>query len=59
MDEILERQLIVRGRAFATFLTIENALAGRKKNFRGPLGAGRPYAVQGCSRRKKHNVEFS
>jgi len=34
MEEILERQLLVRGRAFATFSTIEKALAGRKISFR-------------------------
>jgi len=27
MEEILERQLLIRGRAFATFSTIEKALA--------------------------------
>jgi len=36
MDEILERQLITQGRVFATFSTIEKALAGRKKRFQGP-----------------------
>jgi len=35
MDEILERQLRIRGGTFATFSTIEKALAGRKKSFRG------------------------
>jgi len=34
-DEILERQLLIRRRAFATFRTIEKALAGGKKSFRG------------------------
>ena len=29
MEEILERQLLIRGRAFATFSTIKKALAGR------------------------------
>ena len=29
MEEILERQLLIRGRAFAAFSTIEKALAGR------------------------------
>ena len=29
MEEILERQLLIRGRAFATFSTIAKALAGR------------------------------
>jgi len=28
MEEILERQLLIRGRAFATFSTIEKVLAG-------------------------------
>ena len=42
MEEILERPLIIRGRAFATFSTIEKALACRKKSFRGP------YVVQAC-----------
>jgi len=32
LEEILE-QLLIRGRAFATFLTIEKALAGLKKSF--------------------------
>ena len=36
MDKILERQLLIRGRAFATFSTIEKALEARKENFRGP-----------------------
>jgi len=34
-EEVLE-QLLIRGRAFATFSTIEKALADRKKSFRGP-----------------------
>jgi len=42
MDEILERQLLLRGRAFATFSTIEKPFAGLKKTFRGP------FIVQGC-----------
>jgi len=46
MEEILERQLSIRGRAFAAFLKIEKALADRKKNFRWP------YVVQACARRK-------
>jgi len=41
MEDILEQQFLIRGRAFATFSTIEKALAGRKKSFRGP------YVVQG------------
>jgi len=40
MEEILKQQLLIRVRAFATFSTIEKALAGRKKSFR------RPYIVQ-------------
>jgi len=34
MAEILERQLLIRGRAFATFSTIEKALADRKISYR-------------------------
>jgi len=34
MEEIIERQLLIRGRAYAAFSTIEKALAGRKKSFR-------------------------
>jgi len=37
MEEILEQQLLIRGRAFATFSTIEKALADRKKTFAGPM----------------------
>jgi len=37
MKEILERQLLIR--AFATYSTIEKALAGRKESFRGPHAA--------------------
>jgi len=29
MEENLEQQLLIRGRSFATFSTIEKALAGR------------------------------
>jgi len=36
MEEILEQQLLIRGRAFATFFTGEKALAGRKKSFCRP-----------------------
>ena len=36
MEEIPEQQLLIRGRAFATFSTVEKALAGRKKSFRRP-----------------------
>jgi len=36
MEDNVERQLLTRGRAFATFSTIEKALAGRKKSFRRP-----------------------
>jgi len=31
MKGILERKLLIRGRAFATFSAIENALAGRMR----------------------------
>jgi len=48
MEEILERQLLTRGRAFATFSTIEKALGGRKQSFRGPHAAGGPCVVQAC-----------
>jgi len=34
MEEILERQLLIWGRVFATLCSIEKALAGRKKSFR-------------------------
>jgi len=44
MEEILERQLLIRGRAFATFATINKALAGREKSFRW---AG--HSAQGCT----------
>jgi len=44
MEEFLERQLLIRGHAFVTFSTIEKALAGRKKSFRGS------HAVQACSK---------
>jgi len=36
MEEILEQQLLFRGRVFAMFSTIQKALACRKKSFRGP-----------------------
>ena len=49
MEEITERQLLIRGRAFATFFTIEKALAGHKKSFRGP------YVVQACRIRLIYN----
>ena len=48
MEKILERQLLIRGRAFATFSTIAKALAGRKKSFRGPHAARGPYVLQAC-----------
>jgi len=38
MEEILERQLFIRGHAFVTFSTIEKALAGRQKSFLRPTG---------------------
>jgi len=34
VDDILERQSLIRGRAIATFSTIVKALVGRKKSFR-------------------------
>jgi len=37
MEEILERQLLIRDRAFATFSTFEKAVAGRKKSFRSRM----------------------
>jgi len=37
MEDILEQQLLIRGRAFATVSAIEKALAGRKKSFRRPV----------------------
>jgi len=46
MEEILERQLLIQSRAFATFSTTEKALAGRKKGFRGPHAARVLYVVQ-------------
>jgi len=45
MKEILEQQLLIGGPAFASFSTIEKALAGPRKSFRGP------YVVQACYRR--------
>jgi len=48
MEEILERLLLIRGRAFATFLKIEKPLAGRKKSFREPHVIRGPYVVQAC-----------
>jgi len=45
MEEILEQQLLIRVSVFATFSTIEKALAGRKKSFRGSC------VVQACCRR--------
>jgi len=46
VEEILKRRLFIRGRAFATFSTIEKALVGHKKNFRGSHAARGPYVVQ-------------
>jgi len=43
MEEILEQQLLIRVQAFATFSTIEKALADRKESFCGP------YVVQAGS----------
>ena len=45
MEEILERKLLIWGRAFATFSTIGKALAGHKRSFRGP------HVVQACYKR--------
>jgi len=50
MEEILKGQLLIRSRAFATFSTIEKALAGRKKSFRA-VRAVCCAAVQACYRR--------
>jgi len=36
MEEILKRELLIQGQAFATFLTIEQAPTGCKKSFHGP-----------------------
>jgi len=52
MEEILERQLLIRGRAFSTFSTIEKPLAGHEKNFRGP------YVVRACFRAVVLNLFF-
>jgi len=52
MDEVVERKLLIQGRAFATFSIIEKVLAGRKKSFRGP------YVVQACSTIKKHTIKI-
>jgi len=49
MEEIRERQLLIGGRAFATFSAIEKALAGGKISFRGPHVARVLYVVQACS----------
>jgi len=51
MDEIPERQLLIRGGAFATFSTIEKALEGRK-SFCGP------YVVQVWHKGLKHYVLY-
>jgi len=37
MEEFLEQQLLIRIRVFATFSTIEKALAGCMKSFRGRM----------------------
>jgi len=42
MEEILERQLLIRGRAFPTISTIEKALAGLKKAFAGRMRPAGP-----------------
>jgi len=46
MEEILEQKLLIRGRVFATFSTIEKALAGRKKSFRQPRVLRRPVVIE-------------
>jgi len=46
VEEIAERQLLIRGRAFAAYSTIDKALAVYKKSFRGPHAARGPYVVQ-------------
>jgi len=51
MREILERQLLIRSRASATFSTIEKGLADRKKTFRGEHVVRGPFVVQGYYRR--------
>jgi len=51
MKGIVERQLLFRGRASATFSTIEKALVGRKKSFGGLHGSHGPYIVKACYRR--------
>ena len=48
MEEILERQLLTRGRAFATISAIEKALACRKKSFHGSHATCGPCVVQAC-----------
>jgi len=48
MDEIIERQLLIAGRVFAAFSTIEKTLTGCKKSFRGPHAACGPCVVQAC-----------
>jgi len=50
MEENLERQLLIRGRAFVKFSAIEKALAGRKKILRGPHAVRGPYVVQASCR---------
>jgi len=49
-EEIMEQHLLIRGRDFAAFSTIEKPLAGRKKTFRGPNAARWSYGVQACTK---------
>jgi len=48
MEEVIERSFLIRD--FAAFSTIEKALAGRKKSFRGP------YVAQAWLRANKPNL---
>jgi len=46
MEEIIERQLLIRVGAFTAFSIIEKPLASRKKSFRGPPAG--PCVVPAC-----------
>jgi len=48
MEEILERQLLFRGRAVTTFSTVEKTLTGCMKSFHRPHASCEPYVVQAC-----------
>jgi len=53
MEEILERQLIIRSPSFAklsTFCATEKTLAGRKNRSCGPHVAREPYVMQAWSK---------